>query len=228
MEVADRTEADRKGGHLARRRDGGPRAARDRPDARRGRRRLPGHRAPPLLQHEHAVGRPATRCTRRSTRDGVLGLPMIVNRKTVDPGDTRSPDGHPARDGDGRGDRRLRGRPRAARAAHALRAGQDDERPARRCARTPTCSTDDARVVLADGPRRRRRSSTSTPTTTSSSATSTSASPPGRRRCVACERLTVEGDVAFGAGVVVRGRVDGAPGGRRRSGASTTATVLEG
>ncbi len=64
MEVADRTPADRKGGHLARRPRRRARPARDRPDAGRGRRRLPGHRAPPLLQHQHAVGRPA-----RAARD---------------------------------------------------------------------------------------------------------------------------------------------------------------
>ena len=76
------------------------------------------------------VGLEALRATLEA-RDGVLGLPMIVNRKTVDPSDTDSPAGRPARDGDGRGDRGLRGRPRAARAAPALRAGQDDQRPAR-------------------------------------------------------------------------------------------------
>ena len=49
----------------------------------------------------------ALRCAARR-RDGVLGLPMIVNRKTVDPRDPSSPAVDPARDGDGRGDRRLR------------------------------------------------------------------------------------------------------------------------
>ena len=68
MEVADRTEADRKGGHIARRRGRlRARAARDRADARRGRRRLPGHRPPPLLQHEHALGRPRRRSAGCST-----------------------------------------------------------------------------------------------------------------------------------------------------------------
>ena len=63
-------------------------------------------------------------------RDGVLGLPMIVNEKTVDPSDSSSPRRLPARDGDGRGDRRVRGRAGDPRAALALRAGQEDDRPA--------------------------------------------------------------------------------------------------
>ena len=68
MEVAERTEADRKGGHLARLHGGRPRAARDRADARRGPRLAAGRRPPPLLQHEQPVGRPARRCATRSRR----------------------------------------------------------------------------------------------------------------------------------------------------------------
>ena len=131
MEVADRTEADRKGGHIARRRDGRARAARDRPDARRRRRGLPGHRPPPLLQHEHAVGRPAgapraARRARRRARAADDRQPQ--DRRPVGQGLAR---GRPARDGDGRGDRRLRRRARAARAAPPVRPGEDDERPPR-------------------------------------------------------------------------------------------------
>ena len=87
--------------------------------------------------------------------DGVIDLPMIVNRKTVDPARPVLAEGHPARDGDGRGDRELPRRPRAARAALAVPAGQDDRRPARRCAPTPTRLGDDARVALAAGRGRR-------------------------------------------------------------------------
>ena len=51
--------------------------------------------------------------------DGVLGLPIIRNVKTVDPADPSSARGDPDRDRDGRGDRRVRrcrrdrGRPRS-------------------------------------------------------------------------------------------------------------------
>ena len=43
-------------------------------------------------------------------RDGVLGLPLIKNIKTVDPADPSTPRGDPDRDRDGRRDRGLRGR----------------------------------------------------------------------------------------------------------------------
>ena len=62
MEVCDRTEADRKGGHIARWRAAGRRrldAAGDGADARRGHRRAAGHQPPPLSQHEQPLDRPA-------------------------------------------------------------------------------------------------------------------------------------------------------------------------
>ena len=67
MEVTERTEADRKGGHLAPARR--PlRAARDGADAEGGPRRAAGHLAPPLREHEQPVGRPrgAARRPRRA------------------------------------------------------------------------------------------------------------------------------------------------------------------
>ena len=67
MEVADRTAADRKGGHLAQRPGGGLVLREIAQTARRGRRRVPGHHAPSLLQHEHAVDRSA-RARRRARR----------------------------------------------------------------------------------------------------------------------------------------------------------------
>ena len=138
MEVADRTEADRKGGHLA--------------------------AAPPTAgcvlreiaqtpDEDVDAFQDTTRHRFFNTntlwvdlralrdvidaRDGVLGLPMIVNRKTVDPSDKSSTAGRPARDGDGRGDRRLRRRARAARAARASRRSRR-RATCSRCARTPT------------------------------------------------------------------------------------------
>jgi UTP--glucose-1-phosphate uridylyltransferase len=44
-----------------------PRAARGGPDARRGPRRLPGHRAPPVLQREQRLAEPARPCAPSST-----------------------------------------------------------------------------------------------------------------------------------------------------------------
>jgi UTP--glucose-1-phosphate uridylyltransferase len=91
MEVADRTAADRKGGHLARRRDGGGLVLREiaqTPDE-------DVDAFQDTSRHRHFntntlwVDLEALRDT-IAARDGVLGLPMIVNRKTVDPSDPSS------------------------------------------------------------------------------------------------------------------------------------------
>jgi UTP--glucose-1-phosphate uridylyltransferase len=91
-EVVDRTQADRKGGHLARRRDGGGLVLRETaqvPDEDRAyfedneRHRF-------FNANSIWVSLPALRRT-LDAQGGVLGLPMIVNRKTVDPRDPSSP-----------------------------------------------------------------------------------------------------------------------------------------
>ena len=91
-EVVDRTEADRKGGHLARRNDGDGLVLRESAqvpdedqDAFQDTERHSFFNANNLWINLRAL---------RSTleeRDGVLGLPMIVNNKTVDPNDSDSP-----------------------------------------------------------------------------------------------------------------------------------------
>jgi UTP--glucose-1-phosphate uridylyltransferase len=92
-EVVDRTEDDRKGGHLARRRDDGGLVLRETaqvPDDDQGAfEDVERHRFfncnnvwVNLRALEQAL----------EERGGVLGLPMIVNRKTVDPTDPSSPD----------------------------------------------------------------------------------------------------------------------------------------
>jgi UTP--glucose-1-phosphate uridylyltransferase len=91
MEVADRTEADRKGGHLARLKDG----------------RLALRESAQCPEDEHQEFQDVELYKYFNTntlwvnlvalkrlldeRDGILGLPMIVNRKTVDPRDGSSP-----------------------------------------------------------------------------------------------------------------------------------------
>ena len=211
MEVADRTSSDRKGGHLARRRSDGGLVLREiaqTPDEDVD--AFQDTSQAPVLQHQHAVGRPGG-LGRGAGRRGAIDLPMIVNRKTVDPGDKVLDAGHPAGDRDGRGDRRLRGRGGAARAAVAVRAGQDDQRPAVAALRRLRDRRRAARCTWPTSATASRRSSTSTPTTTSWSPTSTRAS---RRRAVAGRlRLAARsrGDVTFGA----RRR---RPGRRRRRG----------
>src|SRR5829696_2600163 len=98
-EVVDRTEADRKGGHLARRRDtdadtgGGGLVLRETaqvPDEDRDAfEDVQRHRffnANSIWVNLRALERTL------EERDGILGLPMIVNRKTVDPTDSSSPE----------------------------------------------------------------------------------------------------------------------------------------
>jgi UTP--glucose-1-phosphate uridylyltransferase len=90
MEVADRTEADRKGGHIARRGDGlvlreTAQTLDDDVDAFQDVSRHRYFNTNTLWVNLRALGETM------ELREGVLGLPMIVNRKTVDPSDSSSP-----------------------------------------------------------------------------------------------------------------------------------------
>ena len=62
--------------------------------------------------------------------DGVLGLPMIVNKKTVDPGDKSTPEVFQLETAMGAAVGVFEGAQDAGRAAAPVRAGQDDQRPA--------------------------------------------------------------------------------------------------
>jgi UTP--glucose-1-phosphate uridylyltransferase len=91
MEVCPRTEADKKGGHIARRGEGLVlRETAQTPDDD-----LPAfedtQRHPYFNTNNLYVNLGALRRLLEE-RDGVLGLPMIVNRKTVDPTDSSSPE----------------------------------------------------------------------------------------------------------------------------------------
>jgi UTP--glucose-1-phosphate uridylyltransferase len=92
MEVADRTEADRKGGHLAARASDGRLVLREiaqTPEADRDAfQDVSRHRF--FNTNTLWIDLRALAATLRA-RDDVLGLPMIVNRKTVDPADPASP-----------------------------------------------------------------------------------------------------------------------------------------
>jgi UTP--glucose-1-phosphate uridylyltransferase len=90
MEVADRTEADRKGGHIARRRDGSGLVLREIAQT-------PDEDVDAFQDTErHRYFNTNTLWVDlRALRDvlgddGVIDLPMIVNRKTVDPSDKSS------------------------------------------------------------------------------------------------------------------------------------------
>jgi UTP--glucose-1-phosphate uridylyltransferase len=208
MEVADRTEADRKGGHLARRRDGGGLVLREiaqTPDddvdsfQDIGRHRF--FNTNTLWVNLRALG------ALMEERDGVLGLPMIVNRKTVDPGDSSSPRVIQLETAMGAAIDVFDG-------AAALRVPRERFAPVKTTndllvVRSDTyVLTDDARVVVA--PERR---APALPLVELDSdhfkllRDFEARFPSGPPSLVECERLTVEGDVLFGADVRVRGSV---------------------
>ena len=181
-----------------------------RPRRRPTRTRSPSATSPlALLQHEQPVGRPARagRHARRA-RGGVLELPLIINRKTVDPRDKSSP--------------------AVIQLESAMGAAIGSFAGARllRVPRTrfvPVKTTDDLLVLRSDvyavtdddarraGPRARRQPAVRRARQRLLQAAATTSSarfPTARRRCARRERLVVHGDVTFGKGVVVRGAVE--------------------
>jgi UTP--glucose-1-phosphate uridylyltransferase len=220
MEVARRTEADRKGGHPARRRDGGLvlRETAQTPEedlaAFQDIDRHPFFNTNTLWIDLRALQEVLERS------DRVLGLPMIVNRKTVDPADPRSPAVIQLETAMGAAIHVFEG-------ARALRVA--------RARFAPVKTTDDLLVLRSDAyaldedaqvrlaPERRAAGDTPPvavldPDHFKLLADFEARFAAGAPSLVGCERLEVVGDVAFGRGVTVRGRVtvvnDG-PGQRR-------------
>jgi UTP--glucose-1-phosphate uridylyltransferase len=205
MEVAGRTEADRKGGHIARRRDDGLvlRETAQTPEEDLEKLQDVGrHRY--VNTNNLWIDLEALRATIEA-RDGVLGLPIIVNRKTVDPSDSSSPAVVQLETAMGAAVGVFEG----ARALHvprrrfapvkttndllALRSDayvlRDDWRVELSPEREdpPVIDLDSGYYKLIGGFEERFSA--------------------GAPSLVACERLTVTGDVRFGRGVVVRGSV---------------------
>jgi UTP--glucose-1-phosphate uridylyltransferase len=205
MEVADRTEADRKGGHLARRRAGGLllREIAQTPDTDVDAfQDVSRHRF--FNTNSLWVNlRTLDRVMRE--RDNVLGLPMIVNRKTVDPSDTGSPAVFQLETAMGAAIAVFDG-------ARALRV------PRTRFA--PVKTTDDllalrsdAYVVTGDYHVQLAPERTGPPLVELDGdhfkllGDFEARFPAGAPSLVRCDRLVVRGDVTFGGGVVVRGSV---------------------
>jgi UTP--glucose-1-phosphate uridylyltransferase len=91
MEVTDRTEADKKGGHIARRKGGGlvlRETAQTRDEDLAAFQDVRRHR---YFNTNNLWVNLRTLAEVMRERDGVLGLPLIANRKTVDPSDPESP-----------------------------------------------------------------------------------------------------------------------------------------
>jgi UTP--glucose-1-phosphate uridylyltransferase len=208
MEVADRTEADRKGGHVALRRADGRLVLREvaqTPDADLeafqdvGRHRY--FNTNTIWFDLEAIARELDR------RDGVLGLPLIRNLKTVDPADKSSPEVFQIETAMGAALDVIEG-------ARALRVPRERFTPVKTtndllALRSDAYDiTDDARAVLAPeragappfvdlDPEHYKLVTDFEPRV--------AAGAPSLRRC---SRLVVRGDVTFGADVVVQGDVE--------------------
>jgi UTP--glucose-1-phosphate uridylyltransferase len=206
MEAADRSEADRKGGHLARLRGGGL-VLRERAqtpdediDAFEDVRRHRFFNTNTLWVDLRALADLLER------RDGFLGLPMIANRKTVDPSDPSSPEVIQIETAMGAAIGVFDG-------ARAVRV------PRRRFA--PVKTTNDLLAVRSDAYELTEEAHVElTPERDEVPPVVDLDSrfykllgdfeprfPTGPPSLVACDRLTVVGDVLFGRDVVVRGSV---------------------
>jgi UTP--glucose-1-phosphate uridylyltransferase len=203
-ESTDRTEGDRKGGHLARRRSDGGLVLRETaqtPDEDREAfedvRRHRFFNCNTIWVDLRALQRTL------DERGGVLGLPMIVNRKTVDPNDPSSP------------------AVLQLETAMGAAIGVFDGAGALRVPRsrfTPVKTTSDLLIVRSDA---YRLGDDWTVSTARETPPVVSLDPDhfklmgdfeprfanGPPSLVEAERLTVEGDVSFGRDVVVRGSV---------------------
>lgn len=206
MEVADRTPVDRKGGHLARRKSDGRLILRESaqcPDA-------DIDAFQDIARHKYFntnnlwINLPALRDL-LDARDGVLGLPMIRNTKTVDPRDPSTPKvaqletamGAAISSFDRAGALRVpRTRFAPVKTTDDLLGVRSDAyvltddwqvvlSPKRPVAGPPVISLDPQYYKLIDEMERRF--------------------PYGPPSLLECERLTVKGDVRFGPGVVCRG-----------------------
>ncbi|HEV2769015.1 MAG TPA: UTP--glucose-1-phosphate uridylyltransferase [Solirubrobacteraceae bacterium] len=204
MEVARRTEADRKGGHLARRSDGGlvlrevAQTPEEDLDAFQDVERHRFFNTNTLWLDLRALR------ALLDERDGVLALPLIVNRKTVDPAD--------------------KGSPEVIQLETAMGAAIDvfDGAQAVCVPRTrmaPVKTTNDLLVLRSDAYTLEDDGRVTPVRDQGDPLVDLDADhfkllddfeahfPAGPPSLVACDRLTVDGDVTFGRGVVVRGAV---------------------
>jgi UTP--glucose-1-phosphate uridylyltransferase len=227
MEVADRTEADRKGGHLARRPDGRLllREIAQTPE--------PDHAAfQDISRHRYFntntlwINLRALSETLRA-RGNVLGLPMIVNTKTVDPTDPSSPSVYQLETAMGAAIEVFEG-------ARALRVPRERFAPVKTSndllVLRSDCYvlTEDAHLVLTpernDGPPLVDLD----PLHYKLLADFEARFPAGPPSLRAAQRFAVRGDVVFGAGVVVTGDVEVKAAAPDRQVLIDDGTVLEG
>jgi UTP--glucose-1-phosphate uridylyltransferase len=206
MEVADRSEADKKGGHLARDRTG----------------RLVLRESAQCPKEDEAAFQDVLRHRYFNTnnlwidlevlarvlreRDGILGLPMITNEKPVDPDDPTSPRVIQLETAMGAAIAVFEG-------ARAVRVGRDRLVPVKTTSDLLVLWSDayelapDFRVVAS--PRRTQPDLVVDldPRYYRQVADLQARFPDGAPSLVGCRRFVVRGDVRFGAGVVVAGDV---------------------
>jgi UTP--glucose-1-phosphate uridylyltransferase len=202
MEVVVGTELDRKGGHIARRKDGGRLVLRetaqaDDPESFRDFRRWRYYNSNNLWMDLGAMA------ALLDASDGVIDLPLIVNRKRVDPGDPSSPEVIQLE------------------SAMGAAIGAFDGARAVCVPRTrfaPVKTTDDLLVLrsdvyrLAEDARVVRDADEPfvalDPAYFGTLADFDARFPAGPPSLAGAERFVVRGDVTFGAGVVARGAVE--------------------
>jgi UTP--glucose-1-phosphate uridylyltransferase len=204
MEVTDRTEADRKGGHLAVRRADGRLVLRETaqtPDEDL-------EALQDITRHRYVNTNNlwvSLRALDEALGDGFLELPMIRNQKTVDPSDKSSPAVFQLETAMGAAIEVFEG-------ARALRVPRTRFAPVKTTDDLLALRSDayvltgDARVELADG-RSNAPFVALDPDHYKLLRDFEERFPAGPPSLVECERFEVEGDVRFGAGVVARGEV---------------------
>ena len=207
MEVADRTEADRKGGHLARRRADGQLLLRESaqcPDADEG-------AFQDTARHRYFNTNTlwldlATVSRVMDERGGVLGLPMIRNRKHVVASDATSPEVFQLETAMGAALQVFEG-------ASALRVPRTRFAPVKTTSDLLVLWSDvfelDERSRVVPSPRRAGPPPVVDldPAHYKLIGDLQARFPEGAPSLVACDRLTLRGDVRFEAGVVVEGSV---------------------
>src|SRR5215211_452212 len=206
MEVARRTEAYRKGGHIARRRGDGlvlRESAQTREEDLDAVQDVDRHR---FFNANNIWLNLRTVAEVMEARNGVLGLPMIVNRKTVDPTDKSSPEV-------------IQLEAAMGAAIDVFDGAAAIKVPRRRFAPVKTTNdllvvrsdayvlTDDAHVELAPERADRPPLVDLDPDPYKLVHDFDQRFPSGPPSLIECERLVVKGDVEFGANVRVRGSV---------------------
>jgi len=205
-EVTDRTEADRKGGHLARRKEDGGLILRETAqtpdedmDAFTDAERHPYFHINNLWLDLRALA------DLLDAREGVMGLPMIVNRKTLDPGDKSTPEVFQLETAMGAAVGVFEG-------AGALRVPRSRFVPVKKTSDLLVLRSDAFR--LADGARIELAPGRSAAPLVQLDDDHykllrdfDARFPDGPPSLVEADRLQVDGDVTFGADVVVRGAV---------------------